>query len=504
MNHILRYSTVLLISLSALSCISQQASNRRSVVKHVSPNSVIKGSVIAFDSVIAMLKSYEGAYPGAQGGGASTTGGKGGKVIYVTSLDDDSKLPGTLRWAINQSGPRTIVFSVGGTIQLKSILKINKGDLTIAGQTAPGDGICIRNFPMTVSADNVVIQFLRFRMGDEAGEADDALKGMGRKNILIDHCSMSWGTDECSSFYDNENFTMQWCILSESLRNSVHAKGSHGYGGIWGGKNATFHHNLLAHHDSRNPRFCGSRYSNDSASEKVDFRNNVIYNWASNSMYAGEGGKYNIVNNYYKPGPATLSGRGKHTYRIFAPNSDAGTNRQAKGVWGSFYVAGNVMHNRPDITANNSLGIHPDLKNDEFRTPEDLCVNKEFSFALMPYHTAEEAYQRVLAKAGASSVRDKVDQRIVKEVEESTFTYSGSRGSTNGIIDSQTDVGGWPVYGYSQQEVPVDTDADGIPDLWESKQGLDPGNPADAAKVMNDSVYTWLEAYLFSLVAHLY
>lgn len=445
-----------------------------------------------------------GAYPGALGGGSVVTGGKGGKVLYVTSLEDDAKLQGTLRWAINQSGPRTILFKVAGVIQLKSMLKINKGDVTIAGQSAPGDGITLRDYPVTVSSDNVIIQFIRFRMGDETAVQDDALKGMGRKNVLIDHCSMSWSTDECSSFYDNENFTMQWCILAESLRNSVHNKGEHGYGGIWGGNKASFHHNLLAHHDSRNPRFCGSRYSNDPASEKVDFRNNVIYNWGSNSAYAGEGGSFNIVNNYYKPGPATLSRSGKLTYRIIAPNSDAGSNEQPKGVWGRFYVAGNVMHGREDVTADNRLGVHPDLKAGETTVLGDITVPAEFTIVPMPTHTAAEAYSQVLQKAGASKVRDKVDERIVKEVRTGTFTHTGSKGSKNGLIDSQADAGGWPGYSFSSGQVAPDSDNDGIPDAWETKNNLNPNDGADGALMAGTTGYTWLETYLFSLVEYLY
>jgi len=445
-----------------------------------------------------------GLYPGSLGGGSVVTGGKGGVVLYVNTLEDDVGLPGTLRWAIHQSGPRTILFKVAGVIRLKSELKINKGNITIAGQSAPGDGICLRDYPLTISSDNVIVQFLRFRMGDESGIADDALKGVGRKNILIDHCSMSWSTDECSSFYDNENFTMQWCILSESLRNSVHTKGSHGYGGIWGGKKASFHHNLLAHHDSRNPRFCGSRYSNEPDSEKVDFRNNVIYNWGSNSAYAGEGGSYNIVNNYYKPGPATLSRSGKLTYRFLAPNSDAGSNLQERGVWGSFYIAGNVMHDRRDVTDNNLIGLHPDLKAGESMTADQLSSKSAFDFVVMPVQTATEAYHQVLRKAGASKVRDAVDQRIVEEVKDGRYTHQGSNGSRNGIIDSQNDVGGWPVYVFSENQVPVDTDADGIPDDWEKTAGLNPFDSSDASLLKQNSVYTWLELYLFSIVKHLY
>lgn len=443
------------------------------------------------------------AFPGALGGAQYITGGAGGEVYVVTKLTDDFS-EGTLRWAVSKTGRRTVVFAVSGVIDLNYRLNITNGDLTIAGQTAPGDGICIRNYPVQISASNVIIRFIRFRMGDETKTEDDAIWGRNQRNIMIDHCSMSWATDECTSFYDNENFTLQWCILSESLRNSVHGKGAHGYGGIWGGKKASFHHNLLAHHDSRNPRFCGSRYSNNAAAERVDFRYNVIYNWGNNSAYAGEGGSYNMVNNYYKAGPATYArGTNASTYRILQPYSDDGSNNQQSGVYGRFYIAGNIMDNTlataPNVTDNNWLGVHYSAV-----AMSELRVNSEFDFFTFPQKTATQAYNDVLDKAGASLVRDAVDARVVQNVRERTYTYEGSNGSTNGLIDSQADVNGWPDYSFIPANLPLDTDGDGMPDAWEDANGLDKNDKSDARRYNLNPSYTNLEVYFNSLVEHLY
>jgi len=428
------------------------------------------------------------AFPGAEGYGRFATGGRGGAVYEVTTLEDNSN-PGSLRYAINQKGPRTIVFRVSGTIRLKSSLSIKNGNLTIAGQTAPGDGICIADYPLTIDADNVIIRFLRIRLGDIYKLESDSFGGRNRKNIIVDHCSVSWSIDETASFYDNTNFTMQWCIISESLYNSYHSKGAHGYGGIWGGMGATFHHNLLAHHSSRNPRFNGSRYHRQPDKEIVDFVNNVIYNWGGNSAYGGEEGNQNVRLNYYKPGPATNSGVRK---RIVNPTTDSGTNTS----YGKFYVADNYVDEAPDATADNwgigVQGISNTIK-------QQIKVDQPFPIADVTTHSPQEAYELVLKYAGACyPKRDSVDLRIIEEVRTGTAKYGKTwGGGGKGIIDSQSEVGGWPLL--NTYNVPLDSDHDGMPDDWEIQHGLNPNNPDDR-NIVNSDGYTNLEVYLNSLV----
>lgn len=446
-----------------------------------------------FFSHLSAQNSQIPAFPGAEGGGAYATGGRGGQIVYVTSLEDDKGIKGTLRWAIGQRSPKIILFKVAGIIDLKSDLKISKGDVTIAGQSAPGDGITIKGYPFVIGTDNVILRYLRFRMGDENQVQDDALKANGVKNVIIDHCSVSWSTDECASFYDNENFTLQWCIISESLKNSVHKKGAHGFGGIWGGKNATFHHNLLAHHDSRNPRFNGYKrsglgYRSLIDEDRVDFRNNVIYNWGNNSSYGGESGKYNIVANYFKSGPATKK---SVKSRITSIDIDKNPAISPPG-FGIYYIADNFMFGFDEVTLDNRKGVHL-----------TEGVNPEICYAKIPFQHAEiktqksvEAYNDVLKFSGASLARDVIDKRIVKEVSEGTFTYIGSNGSVNGIIDSQKDVGGWPIYSFNSIDIKPDTDGDGMPDCWEDKHKLNKNDATDGVLFTIDKNYTNVEVYL--------
>ncbi|MBN1780562.1 T9SS type A sorting domain-containing protein [bacterium] len=424
------------------------------------------------------LFSQQPAFPGAEGFGRFTTGGRGGQVIEVTNLNDSGS--GSFRSAVQTYGTRTIVFRVSGTIELKSSLNIEYGNITIAGQTAPGDGICIKGYPVTVGASNVIIRYLRFRPGDETKTEADALSGTNRRDIMIDHCSMSWGNDEVASFYDNVNFTMQWCIISESLYSSYHYKGNHGYGGIWGGMGASFHHNLLAHHSSRNPRFQGSRYNSTPETEQVDHRNNVIFNWGGNSAYGGESGNQNLIANYYKSGPATSGGSVR--YRIV----------ECSDEHGHWYVADNYVDGYPDITGNNWGGGVQGFNSVKVKLVEPI------QSAPVLTHDAEDAYVLVLENAGATApVRDPVDTRIINEVRTGTVTYGGVYGAGKGIIDSQTEVGGWPEL--NTYDIPVDEDHDGMADAWETGQGLDSTDPEDHRGDIDSDGYTNLENYINGL-----
>jgi len=443
------------------------------------------------------------AFPGAEGGGRLTWGGRGGKVIEVTNLNDDG-LPGSLRYAINQSGARTVVFRVSGTIALVQALKITKDSITIAGQTAPGDGICLKNFTFNVSANEVIIRYIRSRFGDQgAGKPiDDAINGyshtsFAKKKIIVDHCSASWSLDESLSFYGYDSLTIQWCLISESLYNNYDPKGTHGYGGIWGGFNSTYHHNLFAHHSSRNPRFSGPTPagSGTDSSQNLDFRNNVIYNWGFNSSYGGEESEINIVNNYYKYGPATKS---SVKSRIFNPYGSGDST-------GMFYIAGNYVDGDTGVTNNNWKGVVPEYSGFRMSTAQALTP---FPFPEVTTNTPNEAYTLVLANAGATlPKRDTVDNRIIYEVAHRTATFSGHTHAyetangldtsiPHGIIDSQSDVGGWPTL--NSVPAPSDSDHDGMPDSWEIAHGLNPYDPADR-NIVDASGYTKLEEYLDEL-----
>ena len=446
------------------------------------------------------------AFPGAEGGGMFATGGRGGKVIHVTNLNDSG--PGSLRAALAESGARTIVFDVAGVIELNSGLNISKGDVTIAGQTAPGDGICIKNFSTRVNSSNVIIRFVRFRMGDEKKNEGDAIWGRYFENIILDHCSMSWCTDECASFYANCNFTMQWCVIAESLRNSIHGKGKHGYGGIWGGKDASFHHNLLAHHDSRNPRIDHPQiYGNyvETHRGNVDYRCNAVYNWGSNHTYGGENGWFNIVNNYYKPGPASSDRK----YFVDAYGSYVKDGTVYADNYAEMYLSGNVNASHPELDNTvSSVYWHNGESYGNYNTllSASLPLNGPSGEDIYTTtHSAEQAFGNICAYAGASLVRDAVDERVCSDALEGKASFNdGGNGSKGGIIDTQSAVGGWPAYEAEAGEIEMvkDMDGDGMPDWFEDKFGLDKADPSDGNSKTLDIYgrYTDLEMYLHYLV----
>jgi pectate lyase len=419
-----------------------------------------------------MLHAKQLAFPTAEGYGKYAVGGRGGKIYEVTTLKNSGQ--GSLGEAIGASGPRTVVFRVSGTITGKFGIRNDK--ITIAGQTAPGDGICIKG-SLSIGANDVIIRYIRVRANPRV--ETDAISGRYKKNIILDHVSASWSSDEVLSIYHNENVTIQWCMISEAC---AKGGGGHRFGGIWGNQHGTYHHNLIAHNDSRNPRWA-------SGCGRNDYRNNVLYNWGYQSCYGAEAHQsgdrrkppiefsaINMIANYYKPGPAT---RSEVRDRIAEPSARAGND---KGRW---YVAGNVVVGSHEVTKDNWKGIDGNeyVKLD---TPwPAMAINQE---------TPEEAYKTVLEHAGCSLPnRDAIDKRIIEEVRTGTATKG-----RNGIITKPSDVVGWPEL--KSAVAPTDRDHDGMPDEWETAHGLDPSNKDDGKKTkLSAEGYTNLEMYLNEL-----
>ncbi|MFC4261457.1 polysaccharide lyase family 1 protein [Ferruginibacter yonginensis] len=437
------------------------------------------------------------AFPGAEGFGKYTTGGRGGKVYIVTNLKDDGE--GSFRAAAVKKENRVIVFAVSGTIHLNSKLNI-AGNCTIAGQSAPGDGICFADAPVVLAGNNIIVRFVRFRMGDknqkggmvDGNGADDAFGGTKRKNIIIDHCSMSWSTDEVFSVYNGDSTTLQWNLIAEPLNYSYHFETGdadyekHGYGGIWGGRHLSAHHNLFAHCKNRTPRFDGIRNIDE---ENVDFRNNVIYNWGDNNVYAGEGGTYNIVNNYYKYGPST---KATVKFRIANPYKIDG-----KIPFGKFYVNGNYVDGSPENTQANWKGV--DMEKGK---PDDKLaaqITQPLAFMNVTTQTATEAYLYILNNVGVTApIRDTLDARIINDVKNRTGRFIDVQGGYAHGTAYETTLNAWPLL--KQGNVLKDTDQDGMPDDWEIAHQLNPNNAADASYTSTSQHYTNIEIYLNSLV----
>ena len=487
------------------------------------------------------------AFPGAEGHGRYVTGGRGGEIRHVTNLND--KGVGTLRAAVSDDTPKIIVFDVAGVIPLSRDLVIGD-NTTIAGQTAPYPGITLRYYTVRPDGDNIIMRFIRVRRGQELDVNDgaDAIWTRERTGMILDHCSFSWSIDEVASFYDMNNFTMQWCTIGESLNNAGHGKGAHGYGGIWGGKLASFHHNMIAHVGNRAPRFNGARYGwegytnnqlydeykweNPVQAENVDFRNCVMYNWNGDCYGGPGGGQINIVNNYYKGGPATSDSKAKQVTKVTVGADGNSTPEDKVGMTSRYYIAGNTSEtNKGDIIigddwdrVNYDGGVHTidgekwskDLNNyygDGVEHKEnvngELCVrirlDEEAPIGDVTTHTAEMAYNKVLEYCGASLYRDDIDARYMEEARTGTAEYTGSVTKRPGQIDLVSDVEGYTEADFPTGARPADfdTDGDGMPDEWETANGLNPNDPTDGNLYTIDTEkgwYTNVEVYLNAIV----
>lgn len=523
-------------------------------------------SIIAASLISISTMAQVPAFPGAEGHGRFVTGGRGGKIFHVTNLNDSGT--GSFRDAV-KSGKRIVVFDVAGVIALKSDLKF-ADNITILGQTAPSPGITLRYYTVQPGNNNI-IRFIRIRRGQEKDINDgaDASWQRNKTGIIYDHCSFSWSIDEVASFYDNNNFTMQWCTVAESLTNPGHSKGAHGYGGIWGGKLASFHHNFVAHLMNRGPRFNGARYGwtgytnnkeystykwqNTVQAENVDFRNCVMYN-AQGTCYGGPGGgQINIVNNYYKAGPShslrgtTLNGlkvdvstgsvRGNQdrvTLVTLSTKDNSDKNHpEFYDMTSRYYINGNTTQTTAGkiTTDKDWKGVSYDkgvpILNGEYYSPDaknfygdavahttisgKSCVkikmDKPAPTGEVTTHSATEAYEKVLAYAGASLYRDEVDARYMEEAKTGTATYKGSITQSPGIIDKVADVNGYTETNFGNASRPdgFDTDKDGIPDEWEKANGLNPNDASDALTCSLDKkgYYTNIEVYANSLVENI-
>ena len=523
-------------------------------------------TLLAASLISAASMAQAPAFPGAEGHGRYVTGGRGGKIVHVTNLNDSGT--GSFREAV-KSGNKIIVFDVAGVIALKSDLKF-ADNITILGQTAPSPGITLRYYTVQPGSNNI-IRFIRIRRGQEKNINDgaDASWQRNKTGIIFDHCSFSWSIDEVASFYDNNNFTMQWCTVAESLTNPGHSKGAHGYGGIWGGKLASFHHNFVAHLMNRGPRFNGARYGwtgytsnkeystykwqNTMQAENVDFRNCVMYN-AQGTCYGGPGGgQINIVNNYYKAGPShslkgtTLNGlkvdvstgkeRGSQdriTLVTLSTQSNSDKNHpELYDMTSRYYINGNTTETTKGSKTTNKdwKGVSYDKGvpslNGEYYSPDannfygdavahttisgKSCVKIKMDepapTGQVTTHSAAEAYEKVLAYVGASLYRDEIDARYMEEAKTGTATYKGSITNSPGIIDKVSDVKGYTEanFGTGTRPADFDTDKDGIPDEWEKANGLNPNDASDALTYSLDEkgYYTNIEVYANSLVENI-
>ena len=509
--------------------------------------------VMAVGTMTAMAQEEIPAFPGAEGHGRYITGGRGGEIRHVTNLNDSGA--GSLREALKGNNAKTIVFDVSGYIDLKSQLDITS-NTTIAGQTAPYPGITLRYYTIYFGkCDNVIVRFLRFRRSQvkDVNDGADATWGRRRNQIMLDHCSFSWSIDEVASFYDNNNFTMQWCTVGEAQNDAGHGKGNHSYGGIWGGKLASFHHNLLIHLNNRVPRFNGARYGwgdytknmyydqykweNTIQAETVDLRNCVMYNWGNgNGCYGGPGGGYiNIVNNYYKAGPGTKNT--KTVTQVSVGSSSNSTEGDQVGMTSRYYINGNYVTAAGDKAANYDWkGVTIDagtfaIDGEKYsKDPKhfygDTVIYKQNAngedcirikvdgpcpIGDITTHSAETTYEKVLSYAGASIYRDAVDARFMEETMEGVVTYTGTKTKIKGIVDIINDPDGvqdpacpsFPDLASESRSADYDTDGDGMPDEWESANGLNPNDATDGATYTLDTEkgwYTNLEVYMNSIV----